>query len=184
MAGARRLGFLGNPLLLRIDRTRPLRVEHRPAEVARQWRSERRSSRFRREWVITGNAGIVTRQGGETVRRRLVLGVVELRPAAGLVVSLIERPDQRARDCDPGDTREAHQHLAREPCHRRPFGAQAQLPHKVAVTLRLSLFLLAHHASLPSVRTTRTRRSEPLSPRRRSAAANRRSTIMWLPRTR
>src|SRR5262249_51216080 len=130
------------------------------------------------------DAGIISRQGGQAVGRGLVFGVVEFGSATGLLISLIESPDQRSGDRNGGDSYESRQHLAGKPHDRWPFTAQAQPGNRLAALARLSLFGFVHHASLPSVRTIRTRRSEPRAPRRSSAAANRRSTIMWLLLTR
>src|SRR6266436_2013648 len=178
MAGARSLGFLRDALLFGVDgsRARYLRAEHRPAEIARQGRTERRYSG--RGKVVLGNAGIIARQGGEPFRRGFRFGVVELRPTARLPVPLIERPNQCATDGDGRDARKTRQYLAGEPHHWRSFTTQAQFGNGFVALSGLSLFRFVHHASLPSVRTMRTRRSEPLSPSRSSAAANRRSTIM------
>src|SRR6516164_7831396 len=179
MAGARGFIFLRAALLLGINRhrrrTRNLRVEHGAAEVAWQRRPKRRH--------IPGHPGIVPWQRREAVRRRLVAGVVEFATPGRFGPSLVKRPYQGTGHRDRSDRCQPHQDLEREPRHWRPLRPKAQFGGDITVSDGLPL-LLAHHPSLPSVRTMRTRRSEPRSPRRSSAAANRRSTIMWLARTR
>jgi hypothetical protein len=115
---ARRLGFLGKPLLFGVDgwraRSGDLGVEHRPAEITRQRRTE--------PWYIRRNSSVVTREHRKTVRRRLVFRVVELTASGLLPSSLVEPPDERAGDHDRGYSREAYKHLAREPRHGWPLG--------------------------------------------------------------
>jgi hypothetical protein len=52
------------------------------------------------------------REHGKAVRRRLVFRVVELVASGLLPSSLVEPPDERARDYDRGYSREAYKHLA------------------------------------------------------------------------
>ena len=97
--------------------------------------------------------------------------------------------DQRATDPEAGDQADAGQHLAGKPGDARRVCPQ---PHRGRTewfaSQRLGLaivFLLffpwidiAHDAGLPSVRTMRTRFWFRSTPRRSSAAAKSRSTIM------
>jgi hypothetical protein len=73
-AQARRLVFLRKALLFGIDGTKP-RHRLRPAGAA----GRRRDLRQR---LVRGETAIIPRQVGEAVGRRLVVRVVEFRPAA------------------------------------------------------------------------------------------------------
>lgn len=175
MAGEGRLLLLGDALLLWIggDRRRGRAgVEDRPAEIAGQGRSE------------LGNAalqpGIVVRQIGEAVRRVAVVGVVKLR--ADCPQMRLQGEEQRAADADGRDSAKTREHSTRKPCHGRSAGSQPHLLRRPITTRwRRRLFMrgVCHDCGLPSVRTIRTFFwCSP--PSRSSAAANSRSTIMWL----
>ena len=87
-----------------------------------------------------------------------------------------EGDEERRGDAGRSDDGEPKQHFARKARDRRPARPQAHLGPDVAAVAGV-----AH--DLTSVRTMRTICWGP-SPRRNSAAANSRSTIMWLPTTR
>ena len=182
MAGARRLLLLGDALLLWILAGRRhagrwrAGIDDRPAEIAGKRRAELGSG-FRQ-------ARIVARQIGEAIRGHAIAGVVEFGPG-GLVL----RPkseEQRAADADGRNRAKAEEHLAGEPRDRRAAGPQPHLlrrPIAVGRSRRLVMRGVVHDCGLPSVRTIRTF-CWGSPPSRSSAAANSRSTIMWLPWTR
>ena len=172
MAGAGGLAFLGDALLRRIkSRARwngGVRIEHGPATIPRQGRSEPR------------HACIVRRQGGETIGRRLIAGIEQFLGRLLAPPVAVERPDERAQDREAGCAREAGQHFAGEAHHARALGPETKacgriLPWVVALLAAVARHIVAH-LGLPSVRTMRTLCC--LSPpRRSSAAAKSRSTM-------
>jgi superfamily II DNA/RNA helicase len=166
---ARRLPLLADALLLRIDgggrREMPLRREDRPAEIAGERRAELRD--------VLWQARIVARQSGEAVGGGSDFGVVELRrlPRAP---ALLQGVEGHAENGGGGDARKRDQRAARKARHRRALGPQAQLPGEFLLALRR-----AHIDGLPSLRIMRTILCES-APKRSSAAAKSRSTIIWL----
>ena len=124
---------------------------------------------------------------GEAIGCSAVVGRVQLAAAAAGSVGL-ERVDQRRAETEADDEPDASQRLARQPHDARCLGAQ---PHRARGCRgaagqwgALVLASVVHEAGRPSVRVMRTRRSAEPLPKRSSAVANMRSTIMWLPRTR
>ena len=92
----------------------------------------------------------------------------------------LQREEKGAADAKRGGCAKAEQHLARQARDGRPADTQ---PHLLRRAGRPALFLpgsVGHDCGLPSVRTTRTV-CWCLPPSLSSAAANSRSTIMWLP---
>ena len=193
-AGARGLDFLKAALLFRADagigRGRPgcghrlsaiLGTKDRPAEVT--------GKRGTELWHAT----VISRQAGQSVSGRAVLGRIEfvVRPTG---VAGLKRVDQRTSEPDAGDKTEAGENLPRQPGDAGRFGPQPhrRRPDRLAgqglrIVVRHFLIpgrVLAHEVGLPSVRTILTRFCSRPEPKRSSAAANRRSTIMWWPRTR
>ena len=184
IAGARRLLLLGNALLLRRWTGRRCRhagrrsagIGDRPAEIAGKRRPQLGCG-FRQ-------AGVVARQIGEAIRGHPVARVVQLGPG-GLVLRP-ESQEQGAADSDGRNRAKAEEDLAGEPRHRRSAGPQPHfLRRPIAVGRPRRLFMrgFGHDCGLPSVRTIRTF-CWGSPPSRNSAAANSRSTIMWLPWTR
>ena len=98
----------------------------------------------------------------------------------------LQGEEQRAADADGRDGAKTEEHLARKPRHGRPAGSQPHLLRRPVASRgprRLVMRGVGHDCGLPSVRTMRTFFwCSP--PSRSSAAANSRSTIMWLPWTR
>jgi hypothetical protein len=92
----------------------------------------------------------------------------------------LQRYKKGEADAKRGGRAKAEQHRARQARNGRPANTQ---PHLLRRTGRPALFLagsVSHDCGLPSVRTTRTV-CWCLPPSLSSAAANSRSTIMWLP---
>ena len=179
MAGERGLLLLGDALLFRIggDRRRGrVRLEDRPAEIAGQGRSELGN--------VALQPGIVVRQIGEAIRRHAVVGVVELR--ADCPQMRLQSEEQRAADADGRDGAKTDEHAARKPRDGRPAGSQPHFLRRPVASqgpAASSCGRVCHDCGLPSVRTMRTFFwCSP--PSRSSAAANNRSTIMWLSCTR
>src|SRR5262249_52389195 len=148
-------------------------IADRAAEIAGQRGTEYRNA--------ARKPRVVTRQRRKSIGRWLVLGVVKLARTRRFFLALVEREDQRAGDRHCRNCGERHEHSLRDARDRCSLGPQAQVGCNLALA---AVPMFAHQNSLPSVRTMRTRLSDPRSPRRSSAAAKRRSTIMWLPRTR
>jgi integrase len=117
------------------------------------------------------------RQAGKALGRRGAAEVVEFR--AGCSAMRLQCEKQRGCDAGSGNDAEPDQHLARQPRDRGAARAQPHLPLGAAGLWSR----VAHDCGLPSVRAIRTICCS-LPPSRNSAAANRRSTIMWLPWTR
>ena len=176
-AEPRRLDLLGPALRLRIRRRRGRHgvrrspcVEDRLAEIAGQRRPER--GRLARQ------AGVVLRQASEALGGGTVLRGKQLLAALRRVASL-ERVAERARNGERRNGAQANQHPARQACDARPLAPKPQIGRYDGRRRRRLFFrtFRRHDRGLPSVRTMRTRRSLSLSPRRNSAAANRRSTM-------
>ena len=172
-ARERRLLFLGGPLLFRVGRRHrhPRRwragVQDRRAEVAGKRRAQLRNA--------ARQVAVVARQAREPVGRRSVVGVVKL--GARRLPLRLQGEEQGGADPGRGDGAEACQHPAGKAHHRGSPRTQAHVLGW-ASGLRGSFGRrVGHDCGLPSVRTMRTFfwRSPP---RRSSAAANSRSTIM------
>ena len=119
------------------------------------------------------------------VRHALVLstpGHAELAGRAALVG--LQREQHRTGDRKGTDPAEPCEHSARQPGYARPVGPQPQRGRDIARPVGGAPFpSLTHDAGRASVRIMRTRCCGS-APSRSSAAANNRSTIIWLPRTR
>ena len=182
MAGARCLLFLSDALLLWIlagcwhaGRWRA-GIGDRFAEIAGKRRAEL-GNVFRQPCVVA-------RQIGEAIRGHPVARVVKFR-SGGLALRS-ESQEQRAADPNGRSRAETDQDLAGEPRDGCPAGSQPHFlwrPTAVRRPRRLFMRGVAHDCGLPSVRTMRTF-CWGSPPSRSSAAANNRSTIMWLPWTR
>ena len=155
-------------------RRRRAGVDDRPAEIAGQRRAELRR--------VPRQAGVVSRQVGEPVRRRAIVGVVEF-GAGGLAIAAARRRTARRRS---RPRRRAPRPIStlRESRVTRGRSGRSRIscgdPRAAVRTRSLVLRCVGHDCGLPSVRTMRTFFwGSP--PSRSSAAANSRSTIMWLP---
>ena len=150
-------------------------VEDRATEIARQRRPQLRHTR------------IVLWQTREPVWRRAIVGGIQLFVGLAAVTGL-ERIDERGADAGAGDESQPRQHFSRNSRHAGRFRTQShrsggfacQRQRAVFRLRRIFLrgFALAHDAGLPSVREIRTRFWFLSEPKRSSAAANNRSTIM------
>ena len=140
-----------------------LRGEDRPAKIAWQRRPEL--------WNVFRQPRVIARQSGETVGGGLRVGVIEFRREPG-APALLQGEKGQPENGGDGNARERNQHAAREPRHLRALGPQPQFLGELLFMLRR-----AHIAGLPSLRTIRTTFWES-APKRSSAAANSRSTIM------
>jgi len=149
-----------------------LRAQGGAPEVAREW------------WTELRNAAVIARQPGQTVGGRAIVGRIEF--VGGLTpIASLERIDQRTADADARHESDAGEHLSREPRDTRRLttephrdGRVAGRPGQRRLVFFFPGFWLAHDAGLPSVRTIRTRFWRSPAPKRSSAAANSRSTIM------
>ena len=127
--------------------------------------------------VRKGDKLFTVRQGGKEMSFRA--------PISGKVVAFNDdlshspgRVAERARDREGRHGAKRNQHLARETRNARPLAPKSQIGRHGRRRCRFLFFrFVRHDRGLPSVRTMRTRRSLSLSPRRSSAAANRRSTM-------
>ena len=163
----------GLPLLReRIGRDRRCRrpsVDDRLAEIARERRAELRH--------LPRQPGVVARQAREALGGRRAAEVVEFR--AGRPAMRFECEEEGGGYTGGRNDPEPEQHFAGQPRHRRAARPQAHL----CLDMPAPSSWVGHDCGLPSVRTTRTT-CWCSPPSRNSAAANRRSTIMWLPWTR
>jgi hypothetical protein len=171
MAGERRLLLLCKTFLLRISgRRRSPGVEDRPAEISRQRRPKLRRCLWQ--------AAIILWEIGESVRRVAIVGVVQF--GACSVGLRLQREEQRAADAEGRSRPKAEQNFAGQTGDGRAVRPQSHLLRR---TTPVFMGRIGHRCGLPSVRTMRTI-CWCLPPSRSSAAANKRSTIMWLPWTR
>ena len=161
-------------VIARRDAALLLGMKDRRAEIAGQWRAERR----RGFWQVV----VAAWQAGDAVGDVLVLRIVEFL-VFRFYAARLQRPVGQAEDGEAGDGAEADQHPAREPRDAGPVWPQAEFGGKRAGCAVVG-GLVGHGEGAPSVRTMRTRCSELPSPICSSAAANKVSTIMSVPRTR
>ena len=149
-----------------------LRAEDGTAEVAGQ-----RRAKLRHTAVVAG-------QARQAVGGRPVFGRIEF--FGGLAaVARLKGVDQRSAQAHARHETDAGEHLARQPRNARSLrtkphrgGRVGGRPGQRRVLILFPGFRLAHDAGLPSVRVIRTRFWWSPAPKRSSAAANRRSTIM------
>ena len=105
-----------------------------------------------------------------------VLGAEQVQPGLWLVAGL-EGIAKRACDCGGRHCAETDQDPAREPRDAGPLASKPKIRLRDGRDVALMLVFAIYRNASGLVRTMRTRRSLPLSPRRNSAAANRRSTM-------